>query len=140
MQQSFQTQANENHRQLQVFEGYCNTLYAAGGAQRSTPAQIKDADENLKKFTENIQNIQLLRYFMENSNSKYVKYLSASAMKQLFSTHWTKIPLEEKIAIKDYMLQQLRDQGPSMDQEVLKMIIGLLAKIVKLTWFDHPEL
>ena len=77
---------------------------------------------------------------MENSNSKYVKYLSASAMKQLFSTHWTKIPLEEKIAIKDYMLQYLRDQGPSMDQQVLKMVIGLLAKIVKLTWFDHPEL
>ena len=82
----------------------------------------------------------MLRYFIENSNSKYVKYLSASALKQLFTTHWTKIPVQEKFAIKDYMLQYLRDQGPQMDQQVLKMVISLLAKIVKMSWFDHPEL
>lgn len=27
-----------------------------------------------------------------------------------------------------------------MDQQVLKMVISLLAKIVKMSWFDHPEL
>ena len=94
----------------------------------------------MKKFTEDVQNLPMLRYFMENSDSKEVKFLSASAMKQLFTAHWLKIPVQEKMAIKEYMLRYLREQGPQMDQGVLKMVITLLAKIVKMSWFDHPEL
>ena len=58
----------------------------------------------------------MLRYFMENSNSRYVQFLSASAMKQLFTAHWQKISVEEKMNIKQYMLRYLREQGPQADQ------------------------
>ena len=100
-------------QQLQIFEGYCNTLYE--NAANTSQQAKQQADESLKKFTEDVQNLTMLRYFMENSNSKYVKYLSVSAMKQLFTQHWLKIPVEEKINIKDYMLHYLKEQGPQCD-------------------------
>jgi hypothetical protein len=54
--------------------------------------------------------------------------------------HWQVIPPQEKIAIKDYILNFLASKGPQLNTQVLNMIIILLAKVVKMSWFDHPEL
>lgn len=77
---------------------------------------------------------------LENSNSVYSQYLAASSLKQLFTTHWSKIIASEKVGIKDYLLNFLVNKGVSSEQQVLKMVIILLAKVVKMSWFDHPEL
>ena len=61
-------------------------------------------------------------------------------MKQIFSTHWAKIPVQEKVSIKDYLLNFLAQKGLSCDDAVRNMIIIVLAKIAKMSWFDHPEL
>jgi hypothetical protein len=66
--------------------------------------------------------------------------LAASGMKAIFSDHWNKIPVEEKMAIKDYLLNYLATNAFQSDRQVMKMMIILLAKISKLAWFDHPEL
>jgi hypothetical protein len=34
----------------------------------------------------------------------------------------------------------LVNKGVSCEQQVLKMVIILLAKVVKMSWFDHPEI
>ena len=54
--------------------------------------------------------------------------------------HWSGIPPQEKIAIKDYILNFLATKGVQLNMQVLNMIIILLAKVVKMSWFDHPEL
>jgi hypothetical protein len=59
-------------------------------------------------------------------------------MKQIFIDHWLGIDIQEKISIKDYLLNFLASKGPTADKSVLKMIISLLSKIVKMSWFDHP--
>ena len=86
------------------------------------------------------ENIPLLRYFLETSGSKYVQFVAASALKSLFVKHWSRIPLSEKKGIKDYMLNFLMVKGPTCDNQVLKMAILNLVKVVKMSWFDHPEL
>ena len=77
---------------------------------------------------------------MELSTNKYVQFLSATSLKNLLGEHWTKIPLNEKMAIKDYLLNFLASKAFIVDKEVMKMMIVLLAKICKLSWFDNPEL
>ena len=44
------------------------------------------------------------------------------------------------MAIKDYLLHFLASKAFVVDKEVMKMMIVLLAKICKLSWFDNPEL
>jgi hypothetical protein len=61
-------------------------------------------------------------------------------LKGLFTKSWLSIPTQEKLAIKDYILNVLATKGVQFNQQVLKMIITLLAKVVKMSWFDHPEL
>lgn len=46
------------------------------------------ADAELKKFTEDVNNLSALKFYMENSNSRFVQFVSASALKQLFSTYY----------------------------------------------------
>ena len=58
----------------------------------------------------------------------------------MFTTHWLKIPVEEKVGIKDYLLNFLANKGINCEQQVLKMVIILIAKVIKMSWFDHPEL
>jgi hypothetical protein len=48
-----------------------------------------------------------LKLFLEHSSNQYAQYLSASALKNLLGDNWGKIPINEKIAIKDYLLNFL---------------------------------
>eukprot|EP00347_Sterkiella_histriomuscorum_P000570 403375338 len=100
----------------------------------------QQADFKLKSFTENVANIPKLKHFLESSSNSYAQYLSASALKNLLGDNWLKIPLEEKVAIKEYLLGFLANKAMKVDRQVMKMMIILLAKISKLSWFDHPEL
>jgi len=94
----------------------------------------------LKDFTENIANIPKLKAFLEQSANQYAQYLAASSLKNLLGDNWLKIPLQEKAAIKDYLLNFLASKALQCDRQVMRMMIILLAKICKLSWFDHPEL
>ena len=66
--------------------------------------------------------------------------MAVSALKQLFTQNWLKIPVAEKLSIKDFLINFLVQHEASLDQQVSKMIIILLAKITKMSWFDHPEI
>ena len=66
--------------------------------------------------------------------------MSASALKNLLGDNWNKIPVNEKLAIKEYLLNFLANKALQVDKQVMRMMILLLAKICKLSWFDHPEL
>ena len=41
---------------------------------------------------------------------------------------------------KEYLLNFLANKALQVDKQVMRMMILLLAKICKLSWFDHPEL
>lgn len=86
-----------------------------------------------------------LKFIIESSANPYAQYLAASAVKILLTDHWLKIPGEEKVAIKNYLLNYLmnpnivQNQSPEQRQ-VVKMMMLLLAKIAKLAWFDDPDI
>jgi hypothetical protein len=68
--------------------------------------------------------------------------MGASAMKTLLSERWVKIPMNEKVAIKQYLVSYLSNTEVVIhqDKQVVRMMILLLAKIAKLAWFDDAEI
>jgi len=44
---------------------------------------------------------------MEQSHSKFVIYVAVSALKQLFTIHWAHIDVNEKLTIKDFLINYL---------------------------------
>lgn len=77
---------------------------------------------------------------MDNSSNTYAQYLAASSIKNLLSDHWSLVPVNQKVVLKDYLLNYLANKGLKGDKNVMKMITLILAKICKLSQFDHPEL
>jgi hypothetical protein len=63
-------------------------------------------------------------------------------MKTLLTDHWLKIPMNEKVAIKNYLVNYLMQTEivTRQEKQCVKMMILLLAKIAKLAWFDDPEI
>ena len=78
------------------FEQVCQKLYEnpqqhSNQQRQQFQAQKQHADHWLKTFTEEIKNLNHIRYFLENSQSKYVQFVAASALKQLFSENLSDI-------------------------------------------------
>ena len=57
---------------------------------------LSEADKNLQKFNQDPSNLLKLKFFVERSENPYVQYLAASALKNIFSEYWPKIPMLEK--------------------------------------------
>lgn len=65
----------------------------------------------------------------------------ASAIKQLLTDHWLKIPITEKVAIKEYLIAYFKsDLVLKQEKQVVKMMMLLLAKIAKLAWLDDVDI
>ena len=62
-------------------------------------------------------------------------------MKALLADHWRTVTPEQKMAIRKYCVDYLRNESLVLSRanSVVRMMILLLAKIVKLGWFDDPE-
>ena len=50
-----------------------------------------------------------LKYIIENSQNPYAQYLAASGLKLLLTDNWLKIPINEKAAIKNYLVNYLKE-------------------------------
>ena len=128
---------------MTTFERNCDTLYGTN-AGLNTQLAKSQADNYLRQYTEEVGNIDMLFYFFENSGSKYVKFLAAAAIKELLTKNLNKIPPrippEKLITFKEYLMAFIRDRATQTDEAVVKMVITLLSKLVKLSWFDQPAL
>ena len=95
----------------------------------------------MEAFNADTANIGKLKYFLENSQSTGCQYLSASAMKTLLEAHWRTITPEQKVAIRKYCVDYIRNESLVLSRAnyVVRMMTLLLAKIVKLGWFDDPD-
>lgn len=102
---------------------------------------MKITDKSLQLFNGDVNNLSKLKQILENSQNNYAKFLATSAIKQLMSDNWLKIPSEQRQDIKIFLLSYIsnvavtKDKSPQHKQ-FLKMIMLTLAKIEKLGWFS----
>ena len=95
---------------MQIFESHCNTLYGTQAGLQSQFAK-QQANEYLQVFSEDLAKFDTLLFFFGNSDSKYVKYLAAAAMKGLLTKNVGKIPPrispEKLMEFKKYFMEFL---------------------------------
>ena len=44
-----------------------------------------------------------------------MQFVAVSALKQIFTIHWTKIPVEEKLSIKDFLINFMVQKEANLD-------------------------
>eukprot|EP00347_Sterkiella_histriomuscorum_P015544 403356631 len=126
----------QTQQELEYFEGLCHQLYS-----HQTDAKAKQqADQQLKQYTSSIERVPMLQKFLTFSSIDYVQYLSASSLKNLLTENWDKISFDSKFNIKFYILNYLCGKALQQDRQVLNMMMALLAKILRLSWFDLPDM
>jgi hypothetical protein len=52
--------------------------------------------------------------------------------------NWAQISLSDKMDVKYYILNFFSNKALTCERQTLKMMMALLARILKLTWFDQP--
>lgn len=133
--------ADPNLQDMVAYEHMCAMLYGQSSPHNLPGMTQQEASSKLEAFNADTNNIGKLKYFLENSQSTGCQYLSASAMKSLLESHWRSITPEQKMAIRKYCVDYIRNETLVLSREnyVTRMMTLLLAKIVKLGWFDDPE-
>ena len=69
-----------------------------------------------------------------------MQFVSASALKQLYTEHYATIGEQEVLRLKECLLNYLVNKGCQCEQQVLKMVVMLLVKVVKIGWYEHPQM
>ena len=64
--------------------------------------------------------------------------MATSELKNLVSKHWHDIDGADILSLKDSLCSFLVNRGTLCEQQVLKMVTLLLAKIVKLAYHEQP--
>ena len=65
-----------------------------------------------------------------------MQYLCASSIKNLLYENWTQVSTTDKNDIKYFIFNFLQGKGLACERQTLNMMMALLARIIKLTWFD----
>lgn len=125
--------------ELREYEWLCNTLFNQTSQSKGQTQQ--DANIQLEAFNKDPANFSKFKAFLSISGNKYAQYLSACALKNCLEECWKQIPYSLKVQLTEYLLNCFNEQIVLVtDSSVVNMQIVLLAKLLKLSWFDEcPE-
>ena len=93
------------HAMMARFERECETLYSTGSDNELRQL----ADIELKAYMDDLNNLQAIRYFFENSNQDYLRFVAASALKELVSKHWHDIDGADILNLKESLCNFLEN-------------------------------
>ncbi|CDW71253.1 exportin-like protein [Stylonychia lemnae] len=129
---------NVNLLNLQVNE--LNINLSKQQDQAKVDPKILQELEFFEKLCNNLYSHQTSTQFLEISTINYVQFLSASALKNLLTEHWSQISFDDKFNTKFYILNYLCGKALQQDRQVMNMMMTLLAKILKMSWLDLPDM
>ncbi|XP_072177284.1 exportin-7-like [Diadema setosum] len=119
-------------QELVQLELLCKQLYESPNAEQRT-----QAEKALVNFT-NSPDLNKCQLLLERANSAYAQLLASSSLIKLVSRTTTVLPLEQRIDIKNYVLNYLASR-PKLQGFVTQALIQLLVRITKLGWFDSRK-
>ncbi|KAJ8260590.1 hypothetical protein COCON_G00163130 [Conger conger] len=115
---------------LAQLEILCKQLYES--TDTSTRLQ---AEKALVEFTNNPDCLSKCQLLLERGSSSYSQLLAATCLSKLVSRTSSPLPLEQRIDIRNYVLNYLATR-PKLVAFVTQALIQLYARITKLGWFD----
>ncbi|XP_029649457.1 exportin-7 isoform X2 [Octopus sinensis] len=117
-------------QELLQLENLCKQMYeTADSSLRS------DAEKALVAFASSPDCLSKCQLLLERGNSPYAQLLAASTLTKLVSRPNLTLPLEQRIDIRNYVLNFLGTR-PKLVHYVLQSLVQLFARITKLGWFD----
>uniref|UniRef100_A0A670ZC58 Exportin 7 n=1 Tax=Pseudonaja textilis TaxID=8673 RepID=A0A670ZC58_PSETE len=111
-------------------ENLCKQLYET----TDTTTRLQ-AEKALVEFTNSPDCLNKCQLLLERGSSSYSQLLAATCLTKLVSRTNNPLPLEQRIDIRNYVLNYLATR-PKLATFVTQALIQLYARITKLGWFD----
>uniref|UniRef100_A0A8B9NAE5 Exportin 7 n=1 Tax=Accipiter nisus TaxID=211598 RepID=A0A8B9NAE5_9AVES len=118
------------HKHLAQLENLCKQLY-----ETTDTATRLQAEKALVEFTNSPDCLSKCQLLLERGSSSYSQLLAATCLTKLVSRTNNPLPLEQRIDIRNYVLNYLATR-PKLATFVTQALIQLYARITKLGWFD----
>ncbi|CAH6825376.1 Ranbp17 [Phodopus roborovskii] len=118
------------HSSLAQLENLCKQLYET----TDTTTRLQ-AEKALVEFTNSPDCLSKCQLLLERGSSSYSQLLAATCLTKLVSRTNNPLPLEQRIDIRNYVLNYLATR-PKLATFVTQALIQLYARITKLGWFD----
>uniref|UniRef100_A0A8C3JUX6 Exportin 7 n=1 Tax=Calidris pygmaea TaxID=425635 RepID=A0A8C3JUX6_9CHAR len=115
---------------LAQLENLCKQLY-----ETTDTATRLQAEKALVEFTNSPDCLSKCQLLLERGSSSYSQLLAATCLTKLVSRTNNPLPLEQRIDIRNYVLNYLATR-PKLATFVTQALIQLYARITKLGWFD----
>ncbi|RMB95165.1 hypothetical protein DUI87_28441 [Hirundo rustica rustica] len=115
---------------LAQLENLCKQLYET----TDTGTRLQ-AEKALVEFTNSPECLSKCQLLLERGSSSYSQLLAATCLTKLVSRTNNPLPLEQRIDIRNYVLNYLATR-PKLATFVTQALIQLYARITKLGWFD----
>uniref|UniRef100_A0A8C5CXG2 Exportin 7 n=1 Tax=Gadus morhua TaxID=8049 RepID=A0A8C5CXG2_GADMO len=115
---------------LAQLEILCKQLY-----ETTDTAVRHQAEKALVEFTNSTDCLSKCQLLLERGSSSYSQLLAATCLSKLVSRTGNPLPLEQRIDIRNYVLNYLATR-PKLAAFVTQALIQLYARITKLGWFD----
>uniref|UniRef100_A0A8B9I8G2 Exportin 7 n=1 Tax=Anser brachyrhynchus TaxID=132585 RepID=A0A8B9I8G2_9AVES len=117
-------------KHLAQLENLCKQLY-----ETTDTATRLQAEKALVEFTNSPDCLSKCQLLLERGSSSYSQLLAATCLTKLVSRTNNPLPLEQRIDIRNYVLNYLATR-PKLATFVTQALIQLYARITKLGWFD----
>ncbi|XP_031682208.1 exportin-7-like isoform X8 [Oncorhynchus kisutch] len=115
---------------LAQLEILCKQLY------ETTETGVRlQAEKALVEFTNSPDCLSKCQLLLERGSSSYSQLLAATCLSKLVSRTNNPLPLEQRIDIRNYVLNYLATR-PKLAEFVTQALIQLYSRITKLGWFD----
>uniref|UniRef100_A0A4W3II03 Exportin 7 n=1 Tax=Callorhinchus milii TaxID=7868 RepID=A0A4W3II03_CALMI len=115
---------------LAQLEILCKQLY-----ETTETSTRLEAEKALVEFTNSADCLNKCQLLLERGSSSYSQLLAATCLTKLVSRTTNPLPLEQRIDIRNYVLNYLATR-PKLASFVTQALIQLFARITKLGWFD----
>lgn len=117
---------------LARIERLCNQLYAA-----HDPASRSAAESVLIPFSNSsTQCLATCTWILDNSSSGYAQKFAAWTLTKVVTTHWSQISQDERVQLRNYVLNYLANKGVGLEHFVRLELATLLCRVTKLGWGD----
>jgi exportin-7 len=120
--------------QLVQVETLCHALFLG-----TSPLQRAEAQQQLLTLQSSAEYIPQCQFILDNSLQPYAQLMASTSLEMLITQFWNNFTAQQKLEIRNYMLNYLAVQAPKLQEFVVGSLSKLTCRITKLGWFDCNE-
>jgi hypothetical protein len=120
--------------QLTQVESLCHALYLG-----TSPEARAEAQQQLLTLQSSAEFIPQCQYILDNSTQPYAQLLASNSLEALITLFWNNFNTEQKLELRNYILNYLAMNGPSSPQ-VCRPLLSLAPLLMALWLFAPPSL